>query len=51
MKVKNKEDQNMDTSSLLRLENKIPREGVTETKLGSEMVGRLIQRLPTLGSI
>jgi hypothetical protein len=32
MKLKKKEDQSVDTSVLLRRENKIPMEGVTETK-------------------
>jgi hypothetical protein len=31
MKLKKKEDQSVDTSILLRRENKIPMEGVTET--------------------
>jgi hypothetical protein len=39
MKLK-KEYQSVDTSFLLRMGNKIPMEGVTETK------GRAIQRLP-----
>ena len=34
-KIKKKEDQYMDTSFLLRIGNKIPMEGVTETKFGS----------------
>jgi hypothetical protein len=29
--------------------NKIPMEGVTETKFGAEMDGKTIQRLPHLG--
>jgi hypothetical protein len=29
--IKNKEDQHLDTSFLLRIEDKIPMEGVTET--------------------
>jgi hypothetical protein len=33
MKLKKKEDQSVDTSFLLRMENKIPMEGVTETKV------------------
>jgi hypothetical protein len=33
MKLKKKEDQIVDTSSLLRMGNKKPREGVTETIL------------------
>jgi hypothetical protein len=38
-----------DTSILLRRENKIPMEGVTETKYEAETEGRTIQRLPHLG--
>jgi hypothetical protein len=37
MKLKKKEDQSMDTSFLLRMGNKIPMEGVIETKFGAEM--------------
>jgi hypothetical protein len=33
MKFKKKEDQSVGTSSLLRIGNKIPMEGVTETNL------------------
>jgi hypothetical protein len=33
MKLKKKEDQSVDTSVLLRMENKIPMQGVTKTKL------------------
>jgi hypothetical protein len=40
MKLKKKEDQSVDTSFLLRMGNKIPMEGVTETK-----VGRFLMRL------
>jgi hypothetical protein len=47
-KLKKKEDQNVDTLSLLRMENKIHMEGVTETKFGAEMKGWTIQRLPHL---
>jgi hypothetical protein len=36
MKIKKKEDQNVDTLILLRKENKIPMGGVTETKCGAE---------------
>jgi hypothetical protein len=50
MKLK-KEDQSVDTSFLLRMGNKIPMEGVTETKFGAEMGGRTIQRLPPRGSV
>jgi hypothetical protein len=49
MKLRKKEDQSVDTSFLLIMGNKIPMEGVTETKLGAEMEGRTIQRLPHLG--
>jgi hypothetical protein len=44
MKFKKKEDQNVDTSFLLRMGNKIPMEGVTETKFGAETEGRTIQQ-------
>jgi hypothetical protein len=49
MKLKKKEDQRVDTSFLLRMGNKIPMEGVTETKFGAEMEGRTIQILPHSG--
>jgi hypothetical protein len=48
MKLKKKEDQSMDTF-LLRMGNKIPMEGVTETKFGAEVEERTIQRLPHPG--
>jgi hypothetical protein len=48
MKLKKKEDQNVDVSFLLRMGNKIPMEGVTETKFRAETVKRTIQRLPHL---
>ena len=51
MKLKMKEDQSVDTLILLRKENKIPMEGVTETKCGAETKGKAIQRLPHLGTI
>jgi hypothetical protein len=51
MKVKKKEDQSVDTLVLLRRGNKIPMEGVTETKCGAETEGMTIQRLPHLGTI
>jgi hypothetical protein len=35
MKIKKKEDQIVDTSFLLRIGNKIPIGGVTETKFGA----------------
>jgi hypothetical protein len=49
MKLKKKEDQSVDTSFLLGMWNKIPMDGVTETKFGTEMEGMTIQRLPHLG--
>ena len=40
MKLKKNEDQkSVDTLLLLRLGNKTPMEGVTETKFGAEMKG------------
>jgi hypothetical protein len=48
MKLKNKEDQTVDTS-ILRRENKIPIKGVTETNFRAETEGIIIQRLPHLG--
>jgi hypothetical protein len=39
MKLKKKEDQSVDTSILFRRGNKIPMEGVTETKCGAETEG------------
>jgi hypothetical protein len=47
--TKKKEDQSVDTSILLRRGNKIPINGVTETKCGAETEGMPIQRLPHLG--
>jgi hypothetical protein len=49
MKLKKKEDQCGDTSFLLRIGNKIPMEGVTETKFGAEMKEWTIQRPPHPG--
>ena len=46
MKLKNKEDKRVDILSLLRRGNKIPIEGVTETKCGAETEGMTIYRLP-----
>jgi hypothetical protein len=46
MKLKNKEDQSVGTSFLLTMGNKIPMDGVTETKIRAEVEGRTIQRLP-----
>ena len=48
-KIKKNEDQSMDTSFLLRIGNKTPLEGVTETKFGTKMKGWTIQRLPHPG--
>ena len=49
MKLRMKEDQNVDTLFLLRMENKIPMKGDTETKFQAEAEGRAIQRLSYLG--
>jgi hypothetical protein len=49
MKLK-KKDQSMDSLFLLRVGNKIPMEGVTETNFGVQMERRTIQRLPHLGT-
>jgi hypothetical protein len=49
MKLKKKEGQSVDTSILLRRGNKIPMEGVTETKCGAETEGMTIERLLHLG--
>ena len=48
-KIKKKEDQSADISFLLRMGNKIPMEGVTETKFGAKTKGWTIQRLPHPG--
>ena len=45
MKLKKKEDQCVDTSFLLRMQNKIPMEGVTETTFRAETEGWTIQGL------
>jgi hypothetical protein len=49
MKLKKKEKQSMDTLIFLRRGNKIPMEGVTETRFGAETEGMTSQRLPHLG--
>jgi hypothetical protein len=49
MKLKKKEDQSVDTSFLLKMGNKIPMDGVTETKFEAEPEGMTNQRLPHLG--
>jgi hypothetical protein len=46
MKLEKKEDQSVDTSILLIRGNKIPMEGVTETKFGAETEGMTIQTAP-----
>jgi hypothetical protein len=48
MKLKKKEDQSVDTSILLRMGNKIPMEGVIETKCGAETEGMTKQKLSHL---
>jgi hypothetical protein len=48
MKLKNKEDQSVVTSLLLRRGNKMPMGGDRETKCGAETEGKAIQRLPHL---
>jgi hypothetical protein len=45
-----KKYQSADISVLLRRRNKIPMEGVTETKCGTETEAKAIQRLPHLGN-
>jgi hypothetical protein len=49
MKLKKPEDQSVDTLFLLGMRNKIPMEGVTETKFGVETEGNTIQRLSQPG--
>ena len=49
IKLKKKEDQSVDISLLLRMGNKIPMEGVTETKFGAETEERTMQKLPHPG--
>jgi hypothetical protein len=49
MKLKRKEDQSVETLFLLRIGNKTPMEGVTETKFRAEKEGRTIQRLSHSG--
>jgi hypothetical protein len=48
LKLKKEEDQSVDISIFLRRGNKIPREGITETKCEAETEGMTIQRLPHL---
>jgi hypothetical protein len=49
MKLKKKEDQSVDTCNLIRRVNKMPMEGVTETKYGIETEEMTIQKLTHLG--
>jgi hypothetical protein len=49
MKLKKKEEQSVDTSIFLRRGNKIPTEGVIDTKCEAETEGMTIQRLTHLG--
>jgi hypothetical protein len=49
MKLKNKEDQSVDTLVLHRRGNKLPMRGDRETKCGAETEEKAIQRLPYLG--
>jgi hypothetical protein len=42
MKLKKNKDQSVNTSPVLRIGNKTPMEGVTETKFGTEMKGWII---------
>jgi hypothetical protein len=49
MKLRKKEDQSVDISFLLRRGNKIPMEGVTETKFRAETEGRTTWRLTHMG--
>jgi hypothetical protein len=46
MKLTKKTDQSVDTSIILRRGKKMPMEGVTKTKCGTETEGMTIQRLP-----
>jgi hypothetical protein len=49
MKLKNKEDQSVDSSFLLRMGSKSPLEIVTETKFRAEVEGMAIYVLPHPG--
>ena len=49
MKLRKKENQNMDALILLRRGNKLSMEGVSETKFRAETEGMTTQRLPYLG--
>ena len=43
-----KEEQSVDNLTPLRRGNKIPMQGITETKIGADTEGMVIQRLPHL---
>jgi hypothetical protein len=45
-KIKKRAEQWVDTSFLLRIGNKIPMKGVTDTNFGAKMKGWTIQRIP-----
>jgi hypothetical protein len=49
MKLKKSKDQSVDTLLLLRIGNKTPIEGVTETKFRAEIKEWTIWRVPYLG--
>jgi hypothetical protein len=49
MKLKKRKDQSVDTLLLLRIANKTPMEGVTETKILAETKGQAIYSLPYPG--
>jgi hypothetical protein len=49
MKLKKKDNQNVDTLALLRRGNRIPMERVTKTKCGAETEGMTICRLLHVG--
>jgi hypothetical protein len=51
MKLKKKEDQRVDTSVLLRMVNKMPMEGVPETKFGAETEEGRSRDCATWGSV
>jgi hypothetical protein len=52
LKLKKKEEQSVDTSTLLRRGDKIPMEGVTETKCGAETEGKALGPVKALcGSV
>jgi hypothetical protein len=51
MKLKKNEDQSVDTLPLLRIGNKTPMEGATETKFGAEQKDGPSRDCHTWGSI